>query len=192
MKKFVLVGLFLLSASLCYAYPWGDGILEDILDETEEIEHHFHSKECWFGRHATQAANAWALKDTLGAYQLTAGTAMAYGDTMKILGSSDTPCTAGNRFFDLHEFFLTDASSDSTYAIRFIYGSTNASAAVAAGQSTTSIFRADSTNPQHSPAVTQTVQQIRLPVGTKVWAQIKCKDNSETARILVGIHEYAE
>lgn len=158
--------------------------------EAFAAEHHNHNMEVWVGRHATQAGNNWALPDTLGGFRATAGTAMAWGDTGKIIGSADTPFRAGNKKFDLHRAFLTQTSSDSLYAARIIFGTTNASAAVAAKQYTVFYFKSDSANPQTSAGVPFDLVMMQVDDGTKVWMQIKCVANSATARLFFGYHEY--
>jgi hypothetical protein len=161
-----------------------------ITDSVGVIADHFHVLEQWFGRHSTQAGNNWALTDTLGAFHVVAGTSMAFGDTVKILGSADTPYRTGMVFFDMHRCLLVACSADSLYEARIIYGATNATAAVVAKQYSTFYFKFDSANPQTSAGTPFEIKMPRLATGTKVWMQLKCVTNSATAKFLFGLHEY--
>lgn len=161
------------------------------LREAREVANHVHGRGQFFGRHATQAGNVWALWDTLGTFHCTAGTGMAWGDTIKVLGSSDTPKISGMTYFDLHRVFLSMNSSDSLYAARLIYGATNASVELAAGHYVSFPFKFDS-SAQISSGEPFEITMPRIPAGQKVWVQIKCKQDNATAKFLFSLHEYPQ
>lgn len=180
---------------------YGDGIVTNdkggatVLDYTahagrEVIAHHLHRKERWFGAPAgwdgTNEVDA-ADQNSLTAYQSTTGND-TFGTADCIVGSGDTPATAGNQWFDLHSLRVITASANRTYKIRIAWGASYA-AGVAAGDYTEIIYRALSAALYPVPPID--LGMIRLPVGTKVFiAAWSGGGNADTLDFVYGLHEY--
>lgn len=169
----------------------GDTTSIRTLKKTKEINNHTHTVERWFGRHATQSGNNWAKQDTLGAFQLVSGN-NDWGDTLKVLGSGDTPVTAGKLFADSNHLLISDVSQATVYKLRMIWGSTNASVELAAGNYTETMIITDKTLGNTSGGVPIVIMTPSGPVGSKVWMQCWNATNSATIDFFIGIHEYEE
>jgi len=147
-----------------------------------EVEHHFHNVERWFGDGAVHAS--------LTGYTVISGNG-AFGAEVLLFDVAQTPHTAGMRFFDLHRLAPLALSSATVYLLRFIWGTGTVADAEAAEQY--------STLPMISTGVGALVKgsamdmmMPRLAVGTKVWAKCKNATNLATLTLLVGKHEYPD
>ena len=157
-----------------------------------EVERHLHSRERWFGKLAVQTATDWA-DNTLTPYRAISG-AGAYGtdpnDEALVLGTADSPAIAGTVRFDFHKLMVINASQDTVYKLRIVYGSGTMAAAIAAGQFSETMFRMD-------PAASQ-VPHMAIPVqmprgtsgATQVWIQAWNATNNATVDFVIGLHEY--
>jgi hypothetical protein len=166
--------------------------LDVALQDARTVEDHFHSKGRWFGRHATQAGNTWALSDTLGVFVSTSGNntwGVDAADTTKIFGSSDTPTIASYKYFDMHKIFVTTASQTSVYKIRFVWSTTTFAAGLTAGNYSETIVIVASAAARISPSE---IWMPKLASGTKVWAQAWNATDNATVSYFVGIHEYIQ
>jgi hypothetical protein len=186
---------FLTVLLLC-AWAFADGpfdtptLLKTVEQDTYETKNHIHGKEIWFGRHATQEDNVWALRDTLGLYRGISG-ANTWGvdaaDTVKVIGSSDTPVQAGKKYFDMHKIFISASSQTDLWKIRFVWSTTNFAAGLAAGNISETVVTVNSAAARFSPVQ---IMMPHLAAGTKVWAQVWNDTDNATLDFLVGIHEY--
>lgn len=157
-----------------------DPISEILHVVDDEIEHHFHNFERWFG--------SGAVEDALTPYTLTSGNA-DFGSEVLIFDTGDTPTVAGKRFFDMRRIQVISLSHSSVYIIRFIWGTGTVGDAETAGQYTTIPFIATGVGSNLVLAAADILTE-RLAVGTKVWGKTKNATNAATIDILVGKHEY--
>lgn len=146
----------------------------------DEIEHHLHNVNRWFG--------SGAVEESLTPYTLTSGNGV-YGSEVLILDTGDTPFQSGRRFFDLYEVHPESTSSATHYFVRIIYGSGTVADAEAAGQYTTASFNPTGVG-TFAGAESANVRNPRLPVGTKMWAKCKNATNLATIDVFFGLHEY--
>lgn len=168
------------------------GVSNSLAYRVHEIERHFHGRERWFGKSADQSGTDWAA-DNLTPFRAISGT-NAYGsdanDEALVLGTSDTPAIAGNVRFDLHRIMMVNASSQTTYKLRLVYGSGTMADAITAGQYSEIVILADPSAQQ----VPHEVIEIMMPRGycgvTKVWIQAWNATNNAWIDFLVGLHEY--
>lgn len=165
-----------------------------VLAETEIIEHHFHRRNRSFGKSADQSGNNWATEDRLTPFTAISGNGV-YGadanDEAKVFGSSDTPFITGHTYFDPGYLLVTDVSDDDVYIIRMIWGTGTMADAITAGQYSTIPFKFDSVNLNLSTADTLIpIGNQRLAVGTKVWIQIKSSTDNATLSFYMDAHGY--
>lgn len=159
--------------------------LTSILEEAEESAEHFHNIERWFGKKAVPNAGVNEMDNVLTPFQIDSGN-NAYGTAICIIGSSNTPVRAGKTLFDLHKLLIVNTErTGEVYKIRLSWGTDEATAIAAGNYCTTMIY----------PAATlrQTPQEIKMPriaVGTKVWANCWCANNTGTIDFYLGLHEY--
>lgn len=168
------------------------GASNSLAYRVHEIERHIHGRERWRGKKAVQTATDWA-DDVLTPFVAISGN-NTYGsdpnDEAQVIGTDDTPAVPGMVRYDLHELLIINASSQTPYKVRMVYGSGTMADAVAAGQYTEVVFIMDTSAQQqpHGPV------PIMMPRGycgvTKVWAQAWNATNNATISFLVGWHEY--
>jgi len=162
------------------------------LRDVKEIENHIHSTEKWLGRSADQTGTDWAKQDTLGVFLAISGNntwGIDAADTVFVIGTSDTPITAGSVYFDMHKIYVVDASVTSVYKVRFVWSTTTFAAGLAAGNVSETMVKVSSAASRISPTE---FQMPRLAVDTKVWAQCWNATDNATLSFYVGIHEYSE
>lgn len=158
-----------------------------ILDEVVEIAHHLHGRERWLGKSAA-STEADAAADVLTPFIIDSGN-NAYGTGVCILGTTDTPfINPANVKFDLHEILIvaTERTAE-PYKIRISWGDTEAAGIAAGNYSTLMLY--PTTQIRTAPIF---MMMPRLLVGTKVWANCWCANNTGTIQFFVGIHEYAQ
>ena len=171
-----------------------DGLLgvEDSLSyKVEEIEKHFHNKERWRGKRATQTGTLWA-DDVLTPFQAISG-ANDFGsdtdDEAQVLGTGDTPIN-GEVKYDPSQILILDLSSDTVYKLRLIWGTGTMADAITADQFS------------EKPVINQTIgsksggtpvnfRTPRLNSGIdKVWMQCWNATDNATCDFLIGQHPY--
>ncbi len=163
-----------------------------ILAETNEIERHIHNHEHWFGISGDQSGNDWALEHSLNPFRATSGN-NDFGTAIKVIGTADTPITAGEVKFDLHRMFLVDASEPTPFYVRVIFHATSSAAGISADSLSDFVIAVDPTNPQQSSGYPLEVKIPRLDVGVdKVWVDVKNATNNATLDFFIGVHEYPE
>jgi hypothetical protein len=157
-----------------------------------ELERHFHGRERWRGKAASQTATDWAA-DLLTPFRAISGD-NAYGadanDEALVLGTDDTPIISGMVRYDLHRIMMVGASSSTAYKLRLVYGSGTMADAITAGQFSEICIMSDPSAQQ----VPHDVFDVMMPRGTcgvtKVWVQAWNATNNATIDFLVGLHEY--
>lgn len=161
------------------------------VSEIYEIDRHFHNREKWFGAAATPSGDTHVADRYVGgitAFTLTAGD-NTFGDWVQILGSSDVPVVAGNKYFDAHRAMVTGTNSTAPYIIQIVGGeSADIAAAIAAEAFTEAPYISGSNN--NDSGITD-LMSSRVVVGTKVWARCACiGQNGTTLSFYFGVHEY--
>ena len=168
------------------ATPANEATLTTILTEVVEVEKHLHSNECWFGDAVSPIAGVHeADEDSLIPFVIDSGN-NTWGTAVCIIGTSDTPCSAGKTKFDIHEILITATErTNEPYIIRWSWGNTEAEAISAGNYSKVAIY--PTTTARSAPI---TIQSRRITAGTKVWMNCKCANNTGTINFLIGFHEY--
>lgn len=170
-----------------------DGLLgvEDSLSYiAHEIERHFHGFERWFGAAIVpdgESHVANRIGTGVAAFQADAGN-NAWGAWLQILGSTDTPASAGNVKFDLHRVQVVGVERTNTvHFVQIAYGASGG-AALAAAAYTEFVFHPLGQQGQRVPIP---VMCHRHDVGTKVWLRILVPgQNTGTMDFYHGLHEY--
>ncbi|KKN89744.1 hypothetical protein LCGC14_0235900 [marine sediment metagenome] len=174
-------------------------IVSDTNIESGTLETHHHSRECWFGKRATQVGvSAWGTTDSLSDFTCISG-ANTYGtdanDEALVIGTTDTPVGVGKTKFDMHHILIDDLSADTLYKFRIYYVGAGTSDVLsdAIADSDFSEFLAENlTTGTKSNGAPVELQMPRLDVGLKIYARCWNATNNATAKFLVGLHEYDE
>jgi len=164
-------------------------LLGPIADEIEEVEQHIHNITHTFGLRAIPTATLWGDLETLTPYELTSGLG-AWGGWAQLIGAGDTPVRPGKTHYDPHRINYLAASEANIYRVQFAYGTTTPADALAAGQvASTSVTPPNALGPGAGGAPTPTTQ-MRIAVGTQLWARTANANNGATITLMVEIHEY--
>ena len=157
-----------------------------LMAEFGQVEYHLHNKERWFGDAAAPEAGVnEADEASLTTFQLDSGN-NDWGTAICILGTGDTPVAVGKTYFDLHRILVTATERTAEpYLVRIAWGLTEADALTAGNYTTIAIY--PTTTIRSAP---YEIKCSRIGVGTKVWANCKCANNTGTLNFLFGIHEY--
>ena len=154
-----------------------------------EIERHAHSYERWLETAAVASGEthvADSIGDGSGAFTIDAGND-TWGAWVQVLGSSDTPVTAGSAYYDLHHLNITAAERDEVYFMQIGFADSGADA-LTAGTYTEDVFKPASNLVDAGPVE---IMSRRHAVGTKVWIRCMCPgQNTATMNLFIGIHEY--
>lgn len=165
-------------------------VADDINEETYETEHHLHNRERWFGKLGVQTATDWGDEASLTPYRAISGNndfGSDPNDEAQVLGTDDTPATAGMTRFDAHRIVVEAASNANPYVLRVIYGSGTMAASESAGQYS-DIILTDARKGQPTSII-----MPRRTCGTdKVWIRAKNGTDNATIDFFFGIHEYEE
>jgi hypothetical protein len=148
----------------------------------ETLDNHLHNKERWYGA-TGGAGDDWA-EQNMTAYTITSGS-NTWGTATNIIGKDDTPIFTGGLRFDLHRILVTNASKDTVYRIRFIWGGGTPAQAVTADNYSSFFYIKEATAQQVVDVMTPD-----LPIDTKVWAECWNATNLATISLFVGLHEY--
>lgn len=169
----------------------GLGGVEDSLSyRTEEIEHHLHHWNRWFGKADTPNGEvhvADRIGTTTTPFQVDAGD-NTWGSWLQILGSSDTPIDTNMVMYDLHLVQIVAAeNANSTHFVQVAFGSSG-DAALSAGTYTEFIFHPQSVQAQELPVPITTSRRLS---GTKAWIRTWVSgQNTSTMDFFFGLHEY--
>jgi hypothetical protein len=165
-------------------------------EEALEVAEHVHSYERWHAAAAVpngevHVADRIGIGNTPFTIDGGAGAGTgSWGSWVQIMGSSDTPVSAGKTRFDHHKLILTAAERNNTvYYIQFGYADSGA-AALAANEIAEVIYRAGAAVTREASVA---FQGKRHPAGTKVWARCwAVGQDTGTLSFLIGLHEYDE
>ena len=169
------------------------GVSNSLGYRVHEIERHFHGRERWLGKRASQTATEWGTPTVLTPFRAISGN-NTYGaeanDEALVLGTADSPLIAGNTRFDLHRIVMIGASSSTAYKLRIVYGAGTMADAITAGQYSEVVIMSDPSAQQ----VPHEVTEVMMPRGTcgttQVWVQAWNATDNATFDFLVGLHEY--
>ncbi len=168
------------------------GVYNSLAYKVHEIERHFHSGGRWFGLATapnlpTHAADR--IGTTSAAFQIDGGPGVgtgSWGNWVQVMGSTDTPITAGNDYWDPHEFVISSSERTGIHFIQFARGATGA-AGLAAGTYTE--FAIDLTDKSGGTIIP--AQTGRAPAAALLWARCWAVGNDTgTVDFFIGIHEY--
>lgn len=156
-----------------------------------EVERHLHNTEKWFGLAATPDAEvhrADRMAGGIAPFVLTAGND-DFGAWVQVLGTDDTPATAGMVKFDAHRILVTDTNSTNPFIIQVVSGeSADIAAKIAAEQFSEAPYISATNN---NDSGVEDIMVRRTAVGEKVWARCACIGSSgSTFSFYYGIHEY--
>lgn len=167
-------------------YTFGTG---HVAAEVFETEHHLHNVERWFGAAGSPSGEVH-VADRIGTTSTPLqadGGNDTWGDWLQVLGSSDTPDTAGMVKFDLHRIIFTATERSGVHFVQIAYGA-DGDAGLAAGNYTEFVFEPGTANLVPAPV---DIINRRVDIGTKVWLRIHAVgQNTGTASFFIGLHEY--
>jgi len=162
--------------------------LVNITEVTESTEDHFHNIERWYGKKAAPTAGVREMDNVLTVFRIDSGNNV-YGTAICIIGTSDTPIiNSSSLYFDIHRLLIVTTERSEPYKVRLTWGTTEA-AGIAAGNYSTTMFSPNNTNGKTDPL---DIMMPKLPVGTKIWANCWCANNTGTIDFYLGIHEYLQ
>ena len=144
------------------------GAYDSLAYRVNEIEHHFHCRERWFGKTNPQTATDWGT-DSLNPYVAVSGN-NAYGtdlnDEALILGTADTPIIAGSAYYDLAQINVVASTSTTPWKLRIVYGTGTMADAIAAGQYTCTMVQVASAAGRMG---TTPIRMPRVATDTQIW-----------------------
>ena len=165
-------------------------LLNRILNETEIVEAHNHTRDRFFGRAAAPNAEihcADPVGSSPGAFQIDAGN-NDFGAWVCILGSSDTPLIADRYYHDISKIEIVSTERIALHIIQICFGTGTPDAAYTAGDYTETLFNATALSGR---SVFEEIKNPRIPNGTKMWARCKCPgQNTATLDFYWGAHSY--
>lgn len=164
-----------------------EGVEDSLAYRVHEIEKHLHNNERWLGAAAVPSGETHvADSDSMAAFQIDAGED-TWGAWVQIIGSSDTPVTAGMAKFDLHRILVTDVERRNTLTRVQVASGESGAAALASGDYSEIMLLPDNLG-KLDP---YDILKPRYANGTKVWARAWVAGASTgTLDFFVGIHEY--
>ena len=145
-------------------------------------------REAMFAREIVFGAGI--TEDSLTGYTLTSGN-NEFWVAVEILQAGTTPVITGKTHFILTRIGATAVSKASPYLVRFIWGISDISTAVAAKQYTTFGMYPSGVGVNVTGGAI-VIPFPRLPAGTKIWAKCKNVTNNATISFLVGIYEFPD
>lgn len=166
-----------------------EATLEDVGDEVEEIDHHAHNVERWWGTTGADTETN-AIAATLTPYSATSGN-NTWGAAIPICGTADNPVLVGMTEFDPHRIFVVSLDDETDpWRIRLIYGSGTSGEAITAGQWSESMIESNAVPGNRAGGVPLDFRMPVLTVGVKLWAQVWNDTNSEVMQFFWGAHGY--
>jgi hypothetical protein len=167
-----------------------DGVEDSLAYRVHEIERHLHNWERWFGAAGVPSGEvhvADRIGTTSTAFQADAGN-VTWGAWLQILGSSDTPDTAGMEKYDLHRIQVTAVERiNSVHFVQLTFG-TSGAAGLAAGEYTEFVFHPQGQTGQRLPVP---ILDRRYDAGAKAWIRVMVPgQNTGTMDFFFGLHEY--
>lgn len=128
------------------------------------------------------------MDGVIAAFTLTSGN-NDFGSWLQVLGSDDTPITAGSANFDLHRIIVTDTTSTDVFIIQIVTGESAGIATKLITEDFNEFPYIAATNNNDS-GISEIIDK-RSDVGEKVW--MRCANvggNATTLEFYLGIHEY--
>ncbi len=148
------------------------GLEKAIEHSTYETEHHVHNREKWFGAAVSASGETHVADRMVGGidpFVITTGND-DFGSWVQVLGSSDSPVSAGMVLFDAHRFLITNSSSTDPFVIQVATGeSADLAAKIAAEEFTEGPYISGTNN---NDSGIEDILTIRTLVGEKVWVRV--------------------
>ena len=157
---------------------------QDVIDEIEHFEAHFHNKERWYGVIAgNNEVNA--IQDNLTPFRTTSGNGV-YGAGVCVMGTSDV-LVPGMVKFDLHKILIKDTQKAELNKYRLAWGTGTEAEAITAGNYSTFML-----NPVVATGRTVSDQIMcpKLANGTKVWISVRTVTSTQWVDFFIGGHGY--
>ena len=161
-------------------------IHDHILAHLHELLGERSTRERWYGAEATPTEKFALGKDLAVPFVATSGN-NTWGAAIPIVGSRDDPAAKGTSSFHIHRINIEASSEDSTYMIRFLYGSTSLKEASNADRYTEKMIVATAAHPLAGGgrSITIRCQELRSR-HHKVWAQVWNVTNLATLTFFIG------
>lgn len=159
----------------------------------EAVEHHFHNRERWWGALAAPDETNAIEANVTRPFAATSGND-TWGAAIPICGTADEPTAdALDVYFDAHRILITDLDAQvDAWRLRFIWGTGNSAAAIAAGQWSEIMVEALTAVAPQANGVPVDIRMPRVAAGTKLWAQAWNDTNGEILSFFYGVHGYSE
>lgn len=169
-----------------------DGTPDSLGYKIEEIEKHFHNHEHWRGKLAVQTGTDWFDDNIDTPFRAISGP-NSYGadanDEALVIGSADTPISAGMVKYDPYRISIAALSTDTEWKLRMIYGTGTMAEAITAEQFS-EVMAINIVAGSKSGGTPLDFRMPRLDIGTKVWLQAWNATDNATCDFFVGVHEY--
>ena len=166
-----------------------ESTLEDVEEEVEEIDHHEHNVERWWGTTGADTETN-AIAATLTPYSATSGN-NTWGGAVPICGTADTPAHTGATHFDPHRLEIVSLDDETDpWRFRMIYGTGTSGEAITAGQWSEIIVASNAVPGNRAGGSPVSIRMPVLTVGTKLWAQCWNNTNAEVMQFFWGAHGY--
>lgn len=170
--------------------PGLSGAHDSLAYRVNEVEHHFHVKERWFGLANTPSGEDHRgdpIGTTVTPFTMDAGN-VTWGDWLQFVGATDTPTDGTARYMDMHKMVVTYVERASTAHFIQIAWGTSGAAAYAAGDYTEFVYWAGANVSREAPIE---LRMPRIATGTKMWMRVLAvgKDTGQVSAFCGG-HEY--
>jgi hypothetical protein len=164
-----------------------EGVEDSLAYRVHEIEKHLHNNERWIGAAAVPDGETHiADTDSMTAFQIDAGND-TWGPWLQIIGSEDTPITAGMAKFDLHRVLVSDVERRGTITRIQIASGESGAAALASGDYSEIMMLPDN----QGKLDPYDLLKPRYVSGTKTWSRCWVSgQDTGTISFFCGIHEY--
>lgn len=161
-----------------------------ILEEAEEIDHHFHNVERWWG--ATGAPDETnAIDANVNRPFVVASGNNDWGTAIPIKGTADNPVLGTMTTFDAHRILVTDLDDDTTpWRLRLIWGTGTSGAAITAGQWSEVMVVTNAVPGNRAGGAPADIRMPPVALAMKLWAQAWNDTNLEELSFFWGAHGY--
>lgn len=152
--------------------------IEEILEEVETLEHHFHTEQLCLG----MGVDGYLADGSLTSFQLTTGLVNVFGAEVQLYNGA----MGSGVLLDLDKVFVTQAQRiDETYLVEFWAGTTTFAAAT---RIASFYYRSGSSTVESVPFQ---VKSPRVRGDLKIWARTKSTyATASTIDILFESHKY--
>ena len=163
-------------------------IHDHILADLHEIIGERATRERWWSAAAAPTEKNAIGKDLAVPFVATSGND-TWGVAIPVIGSRDDPAAKGTSSFHIHRINIVASSEDSTYMIRFLYGSTSLEEAAQAQRYTEKMVVATAAHPLAGGGRALTIRCQELQSRHhKVWCQVWNVTNLATLTFFLGCH----